>query len=156
MYRLPLMNEVIDLLKPKSILELSDATTSKSSDVVIKSKTFYSDVEYGSIFAACSKKLSDIQDGLFEYNTDGLIFTPANFPVGGDLQTGVGPLKKITWEHSFKWKPPEFNTIDFLVSVKKDKTGREEIHNIFQDGRNMNAVNEVMQYKTLVLRCGFD
>lgn len=156
MYRLPLMNEVIALLKPKSILELSDATTSKSSDVVIKSKTFYSDVEYGSIFAACSKKLSDIQDGLFEYNTDGLIFTPANFPVGGDLQTGVGPLKKITWEHSFKWKPPEFNTIDFLVSVKKDKTGREEIHNIFQDGRNMNAVNEVMQYKTLVLRCGFD
>jgi hypothetical protein len=156
MYRLLLMNEAIDLLKPKSILELSDANTSKSSDVVIKSKTFYSDVEYGTIFAACSKKLSDIQDGLFEYTTDGLIFTPANFPAGGDLKNGAGPLQKVTWEHSFKWKPPEFNTIDFLVSVKKDKTGREEIHNIFQEGRNMNAVNEVMQYKTLVLRCGFD
>lgn len=155
MYRLPLMNESIELLKPKSILEISDTNASKSSDVVIKSKTFYSDVEYGTIFAACSKKLSDIQDGLFEYNTDGLIFTPSNFPAGGDLKTGVGPLKKVTWEHSFKWKPPEFNTIDFLVSVKKDKTGREEIHNIFQEGRNLNAVNEVMQYKTLVLRCGF-
>jgi len=155
-YRLELMAEALELLKPQSILEISDTNTSKSSNIVIKSKTFYSDSDYGTIFAACSKKLSDIQDGLFEYNTDGLIFTPAKYPVGGSVETGVGPLKKITWEHSFKWKPPEFNTIDFLVSVKRDKTGREEVHNVFQEGRNLTTGNEVVQYKTIVLRCGFD
>lgn len=155
-YRLDLMKEFIDLLKPTSILEITDTNIEQSSNIIIKSKTFYSDVEYGTIFAACSKKLSDIQDGLFEYNTDGLIFTPATYPVGGSIESGAGPLKKITWEHSFKWKPPEFNTIDFLVSVKRDKNGREEIHNIFQDGRNLVSGIEVTQYKTLVLRCGYD
>ncbi len=155
-YRLPLMNETIELLKPKSVIEISDDKTASAAGIVIKSKTFYSDMTYGTIFAACSKKLSDIQDGMFEYNTDGLIFTPAKYPVGGDLQNGVGPLKKVTWDHSFKWKPPQFNTIDFLVSVKKDKTGRDEIHNIFQDGVNLGGALEVIQYKTLILRCGFD
>ena len=154
-YRLPLMDEFINLLKPKFILN-DDENADKSAGITIKSKTFYSDVNYGTIFAACSKKLSDIRDGLFEYNTDGLIFTPAKFPVGGDLINGVGPLKKITWEHSFKWKPSEFNTIDFLVSVKKTSSGQEEIHNIFQDGVNMSSVLDIVQYKTLVLRCGFD
>ena len=156
-YRLPMMNETIESLKPKSVLDVTDdKTSSAAAGIVIKSKTFYSDMTYGTIFAACSKKLSDIQDGLFEYNTDGLIFTPARYPVGGDLQNGVGPLRKVTWDHSFKWKPPQFNTIDFLVSVKKDKTGRDEIHNIFQDGVNLGSALEVIQYKTLVLRCGFD
>ena len=154
-YRLPLLNELIGALKPKSILDAADDVTMKSAGIVIKSKTFYSDRSYGTIFAACSKKLSDIQDGLFEYNTDGLIFTPAKFPAGGDLENGPGPLKKNTWEHSFKWKPPQFNTIDFLVSVQKDKTGRDAIHNVFQSGLNMNAL-DVIQYKTLTLRCGFD
>jgi hypothetical protein len=154
-YRLPLMNEVVGLLKPRSILDNTDEPNTKSVGMVVRSKVFYSDATHGTIFAACSAKLSEIKDNLFEYNTDGLIFTPAKFPVGGDMVNGVGPLKKMTWEHSFKWKPPEYNTIDFLVSVKKDKTGRDAVSNVFQSGLNVNAL-EVVQYKTLVLRCGFD
>ena len=132
------MNETIELLKPKSVLEISDDKTASAAGIVIKSKTFYSDMTYGTIFAACSKKLSDIQDGLFEYNTDGLIFTPAKYPVGGDLQNGVGPLKKVTWDHSFKWKPPQFNTIDFLVVTKKGPDGTDIVTPIFEDGINNN------------------
>jgi hypothetical protein len=43
-----------------------------------------------------------------------------------------------------------------LVSTKKDKTGKDEIHYVMQEGRNLDGVQDVIQYKTLVLRCGFD
>ena len=162
-FRLELLSELIELLKPISILETgsTDEVTpkenKKSTDLIVKCKGFNAASEYGNIFAACSKKLSDINDGLFEYTTDGLIFTPMDLPAGGNSVNGSpGPLYKSTWEKSFKWKPAEFNTIDFLVSVKKDKTGRDEVQHIFQDGRNLEGNQEVIQYKTLVLRCGFD
>jgi mRNA (guanine-N7-)-methyltransferase len=50
----------------------------------------------------------------------------------------------------------EFNTIDFLVSIRKDKNGKDEIHNIFQDGTDMSGRQNVLQYKTIILRCGFN
>ena len=162
-FRLELLSELIELLKPISILESSSNAevepkeNKKTNDLIVKCKSFNASSEYGNIFNACSKKLSDINDGLFEYTTDGLIFTPMDLPAGGTMVNGSpGPLYKSTWEKSFKWKPAEFNTIDFLVSVKKDKTGRDEVHHIFQDGRNLEGNQEVIQYKTLVLRCGFD
>ena len=163
-FRLELLSKLIELLKPISILEsgstneIEPKENKRSNDLIVKCKGFNAASEYGNnIFAACSKKLSEINDGLFEYNTDGLIFTPMDLPAGGSTVNGApGPLYKTTWEKSFKWKPAEFNTIDFLVSVKKDKTGREEVHHIFQDGRNLEGNKEVIQYKTLILRCGFD
>ena len=154
-YRLPLLNTLIDLIKPKSILEKS-TETKQSSEFTIKCKTFYMNNENDNIFKGCSVILSNINDGLFEYNTDGLIFTPSDTGVGSDVVGKAGPLYKSTWDLSFKWKPAEFNTIDFLVTMKKDKTGKDEIHHIFQDGKNLQGIQEVSQYKTLILRCGFD
>lgn len=162
-FRLELLNQLIELIKPISILETSNndevqpKENKRSSDFIVKCKSFNTTMDYGNIFAACSKKLSDINDGLFEYNTDGLIFTPMDLPIGGDNRGGqAGPLYKSTWDRSFKWKPAEFNTIDFLVSIKKDKTGRDEVHHVFNEGRNLEGNQEVTQYKTLILRCGFD
>jgi ribA/ribD-fused uncharacterized protein len=46
----------------------------------------------------------------FEYNTDGLIFTPRT--------TGMAPSdarRGATWVHEYKWKPPTHNSIDFLM-----------------------------------------
>ena len=85
-----------------------------------------------------------------------MIFTPSDTGVGSDIVGTAGPLKKIGWDHAFKWKPPHYNTIDFLVSIKKDKTGKDEIHNIFQDGVCNTKTKNLVQYKTLQLRCGFD
>lgn len=48
----------------------------------------------------------------YSYDTDGLIFTPTT-----EVQA-IG-----TWESCYKWKPPELNTIDFLVSFVKDEKG---------------------------------
>ena len=153
-YRLPLLQKFVSELKPVSVMQ-NDKPKNSPCDFVIKCKQFYSFQDV-SIFNGCATILSKVRDGSYEYNTDGLIFTPTSMGVGSDRIGHAGPLQKTTWEASFKWKPPQFNTIDFLVSVKKDKTGKDEVHHVFQEGRNLAGVQNVVQYKTLVLRCGFD
>jgi len=166
-FRLNLLNNFIKELNPKSILSKDSGNSNPvkmhgdvndnkehSCWLTITCKQFYSSFE-DNIFNGCSKILTKVKDGLFEYNTDGLIFTPASTGVGGDRSQHAGPVKKFTWERSFKWKPPEFNTIDFLVSIKKDKNGKDEIHNIFQEGISLNNSDNILQYKTLELRCGY-
>jgi hypothetical protein len=173
-FRLPLLNEYVRNLKPISIVDerAADIQSGKSPNlergtkeaaekakpcaVRIQCKTFYSDTTGSTIFAGCSTILSNTADGLYPYTTDGLIFTPTSTGVGSNRIGAAGPLFKTTWSESFKWKPPAYNTIDFLVSVKKDKNGKDEIHHIFQEGNDMTRGQSVIQYKTLVLRCGFD
>lgn len=157
-YRLPLLDKIVELIKPVSVLNKADAPSKedRATNFIIKCKEFYQTTVNDTIFEGCSKILSKVSDGLFEYNTDGLIFTPCNTGVGSNEIGKAGELQKITWEQSLKWKPPAFNTIDFLVSIKKDNTGKDEVHHIFQEGKNMQGAQEVVQYKTLVLNCGFD
>ena len=89
------------------------------------------------------------KNGLFPYETDGLIFTPALFGVGNKAGESSRPMK-TTWIHSFKWKPAEYNTIDFLVSVAKDKSGGEKIGNIFKNGMDTASEDQILQYKMLL------
>ena len=133
------------------------SANNKPLPILITYKEFIVQSKNISIFDGCSTILSKVKDNIFKYNTDELIFTPANMAVGSDTVGGLpGPLSKNTWIHSFKWKPPEFNTVDFLVSIKKDKTGKDGVHNIFQEGKNASGSQNILQYKTLILRCGFD
>ena len=162
-YRLPLLHQFVELLKPTSLFEalekgeVTPIVPKHSANFMIKCKKFHATSSGRTIFEGCSEILSNIQDGTYEYNTDGLIFTPTNLAVGGTKEGGpASDLYKITWTHSFKWKPPEFNTIDFLVTMKKDKTGKDEIHHIYQDGRDLQTVQQVLQYKTMVLHVGFN
>ena len=149
-YRATLMSQLVGLLKHKNILD------SKGSCVFnIETKTFYAVTGETTIFQGCSKILSDVHDNIYKYNTDGLIFTPSDKAVGSDVVGIAGPLHKTTWNYSFKWKPAEFNTIDLLVRVKKDHTGKDEIHNIFQDGMDLIGGDSISQYKTLILMCGY-
>ena len=126
----------------------------KKDHLTIREKTFYLS-DSTDIFKNCNKILSNVEDGLFEYETDGLIFTPSDKGVGSDKVGEKLPPTKMTWTRSFKWKPPEFNTIDFLVTTKKTESGLDFIGNIFEDGTNMNDATQLTQYKTLVLRVGF-
>lgn len=161
--RLKLLHTYIQELNAISILdhaqenEVKPKTTSVQSGIRIQVKEFYHTSEDISIFKACSNILSKVKDDNYEYETDGLIFTPAYYAVGTDSEEDeTTSLFKTTWNSSFKWKPPEFNTIDFLVSVEKTETGKDKISNIYQDGINLGVNTNIIQYKTLSLRCGYD
>jgi hypothetical protein len=105
-----------------------------------------------SIFLGCAKINQGIKDGMYEYETDGLIFTPANMGVGLESPTSTRGVanNKLTWQHSFKWKPPEFNTIDFLVTFDKDDSGGVKGNWI------QSADDGIKQYRTMRLRVGYD
>ena len=149
-FRLPLLKHIVKLLNPKSIVKGDDVCP-----IRIESKEFYPLAYDEDIFGACNQILTRDKQGLFEYNTDGLIFTPASMGVGGDEIGKVGKLSKSTWDYSFKWKPAYFNTIDFLVTTKKGQNGTDEITPIFQGGLQTESSAQINEYKTIVLRCGF-
>ena len=108
------------------------------------------------IFEACNFILQRIADNLYEYNTDGLIFTPTLLGVGSNAVLEAAPLKKVRWDYSFKWKPPRFNTIDFLITTKKGADGQDITTPIFENGVNVSQSVQFNQYKTLILQVGFD
>ena len=150
-FRLPLLNEVV-----KEITQNVTLGSGKPATMKIQPKKFYLGTAESSIFAGCNTILQKEKDGLFPYETDGLIFTPASFGVGGDKPGQASRPVKTTWIHSFKWKPSKYNSIDFLVSVHKDQSGLEKIGNIFKNGTDTGSEDQIIQYKILTLRCGFD
>ena len=155
------------ILKPMSIvLKTVENTTSlisfmekykgqNRSPMAIISKNFYPSFDVYDetvpntlskydIFEANNYLLRRIADNLFDYEIDGLIFTPTLLGVGGNKILEAGPKKKITWPYIFKWKPSEatqtfpqsYNTIDFLVVTKKGGDGSDIITPIFENGIN--------------------
>lgn len=145
-----IMNEIVNNLNVEAIVK------DENTPIRVSAKQFYLGTDKVSIFSGCSSILKRVQDGLFEYNTDGLIFTPAKFGVGSDSIGKSGPLRKITWEYSFKWKPSEYNTIDFMITTVKDDKHLDVTKTIFETGENAATSVHHKTYKTLVLRCGFD
>ena len=152
--RLEVLNKFVKGITLLSIVK------DKKPPMDIKVKTFYSNRnaknEKIHLFRSCKELLDGMEDGsMFDYETDGLIFTPIDKSVGSS-QLGVLGFQK-TWKHSFKWKPPQYNTIDFLIVTKKTETGRDKIKHIFQEGNDMvNSNNQMLQYKTIELRVGFN
>ena len=152
--RLEVLNKFVKGMKVLSIVK------DKKPSMNIKVKTFYSNRnsknEPIDLFRSCKELLDGMEDGsMFEYETDGLIFTPIDKSVGSS-QLGVLEHQK-TWKHSFKWKPSQYNTIDFLVVTKKTETGRDKVNHIFQEGTDMVGSNtQLLQYKTIELRVGFN
>jgi hypothetical protein len=141
------------LKKFHSMCKLESVTTNAQCMFHIRCKHFeQTDGENMSIQQASAAILSRQHD----YETDGLIYTPMNTGVGSDKPDDAHELngKKFTWSSCFKWKPPEYNTIDFLVETQKDKDGQDLIRYIAHDGDNM--MKNIIPYKTLILRVGFD
>ena len=146
-HRLPLLVDVVKKINPISV-------SNSTSKIRIEYKNFKAENTEQTIFQCCNTILQ--QSDLLEYEIDGLIFTPSYFGVGGDSKKEKGSMMKETWEYSFKWKPPEYNTIDFLVTTKKDVNGNDIVGNIFQNGISSDSYDQLSQYKTLELRVGFN
>ena len=164
-----LLRSFISALKPVSILD-TGAPVDKSvkallekfkkghsniSPIIIKTKDFYPAGSKETIFNGCNEILKKVRENRFEYTTDGLIFTHAFYGVGSDVIGKAGPKTKITWTQSFKWKPPQYNTIDFLVTTEKDANSNDVVKPIFEDGINTDSAVQFSEYKSIVLRCGF-
>ena len=150
-YRLPILETVMERLNAVSIVNETAPMPLK-----ITKKRFYLGSDAQSIFQGCTYILTKEHDALFEYETDGLIFTPAN---KGVASTKIGEYiepKKISWAYSFKWKPTHFNTVDFMVSVKRNESGADVVGSTFNNGIDVSSSSQIAEYKTVVLRVGFD
>ena len=165
--RRELLNNLVTNLNPvsieqehnlvgKTLVEKFQKGKELISPIRIECKKFYPEsMEGTNIFSACDDILTKATNDLFEYTTDGLIFTPAFLGVGSDKIGEAGPIKKVTWRHAFKWKPPHYNTIDFLVTTVKDK-GDDVIEQTFEDGLNVRMSEQITENKVIQLRCTFD
>jgi len=104
------------------------------------------------IFEASKQILDKDEKDEFIYRIDGLIYLPTNLPVKSDVD-GVAP-KNIngTWDQNFKWKPPEENTIDFMVKIKK-----KMINSILKEKKTPYNDGPILrEYKTADLVVGYD
>ena len=139
----------------KSIVDLLKNSKNVLSPIRITTKEFYPLSPKETIFSGCNQILTKVRENRFEYETDGLIITHAFYGVGSD-KIGVSGLKaKIGWDYSFKWKPPKYNTIDFLITTIKNISGEDEIKPVFEDGINSSLSTQLSEYKIAELRCGF-
>ena len=148
-YRLQLLNDTINELMLVGI-------TGKTPPLKIMAKRFYASNDSSSIFMACRQILDLAYNDGFEYETDGLIFTPCNYGVGLTKQNTQLRSSKTSWEYSFKWKPSKYNTIDFYITTKKQENGEEVIKTVFETGTNTTSSDNILQYKVIILRVGFD
>jgi len=64
---------------------------------------------------AMEEAIRKLMDTEFEYETDGLIFTPRASPVAPPQD-----VKGRVWLRVYKWKPPHQNSIDFLLRFNGD------------------------------------
>ena len=93
-----------------------------------------------SIFMACNEVLNTPRI----YHTDGLILTTNT--------KGLPQQAGARFNEQFKWKPPQDNTIDFLIEYEKDEDNRniDKITNSIQYGDG----EQNLQYKTMRLYVG--
>ena len=92
----------------------------KTSDFEVFAKTHRYSPD---ILNDCKEILGNYSN--YPYEIDGLIFTPAKLSVYGAYPSIPVPItNNLGWDRVFKWKPPEQNSIDFLVrdmgEIKKE------------------------------------
>ena len=137
-------NQLLDVVRN---IEVSHETERNTFKIIVK------EFEYGGTRDGDTKTIFEasrhIMSNVYNYETDGLIYTPINLGVGlMPGETGPPSNKKITWSASLKWKPPEFNTIDFLATTEKEN-GKDLIKRSYID-------NKTETYKTFILRVGYN
>jgi hypothetical protein len=163
--RYMLLQSTVNSIKALSIMDVQiNVETSKNTNeikkliapITIRNKKFYPEsLLKGNIFDACDDILTKVREDRFEYTTDGLIFTHAYYGVGSNKEGETGPLTKITWDYSFKWKPAKDNTIDFFVVTTKNPGGEDVVKTIYEPGVNSQLTTQLTEYKTIQLSCTY-
>lgn len=149
------------IMKHLEMYPVNGANNAIHTPLRVEKKTFYQANVETSIFRQSKYLLDIIENGGYNYETDGLIYTPAYKGVALNPKGGVA-TRKVTWRESFKWKPAEFNSIDFLVKVvKENDTERirytaNKSDNSSGSGSMSGSGSDVSSYKTLILNVGYD
>jgi len=139
-------DEEIEKLIDEQILELTQ-TDGDDTDEINKINEVLANLKADTKIFKMSSGLLE-KENVRRYKTDGLIFTPINLVVGEDPKSDKAPKFNGRWYSSFKWKPPEQNTIDFLVEIMKDpENTKNDLIKYNSDG---------ISYKTLILKIGYD
>ena len=85
-----------------------------SHDITIKQQ-----LTSDNILNNCNEILSNTDT--YDYHIDGLIFTPIKIPVFSSYankSVQLNNINNLSWNKVLKWKPPDQNTIDFIVIEK--------------------------------------
>ena len=95
----------------------SHIDNSKTNVEFVVKKFLYNDKD-SSIYSKCNEILTNYKS--YPYEIDGLIFTPSKLPLYSYYTNkAVQITDNVRWDRLFKWKPPEQNTIDFLIKYGK-------------------------------------
>ena len=113
-------------------------------NILLHNKEFLVASDKETIYDQAAKVLLKDNRGEFPYHTDGLIFTPANYPVGALYENG-DPYSFGTWVSVLKWKPSHENSIDFLVKYARDEKGQPKV--LVKDGIIYNVCDLYVGYK---------
>ena len=131
------------LMKMMSEIKYTDESEIERCELTYK--RFFPVTRTESIFDCCKALFERMH--LYEYETDGLIFTSTKLGVGMEKEGDEVKNYLYSWKNSFKWKPPEFNTIDFVVRTKK--IGSQDVKEYIDRG------TDVVEYKVLDLYVGY-
>jgi hypothetical protein len=141
-YRYSVLKDKLKNLKTTMI----DRSSKQECVMSIEIKDFH---HRGTLFENAATILNNTP--YFIYNTDGLILTPCRESVP------IHPAPhsfKTQWNHCYKWKPPQYNTIDFYVRAAKDEHGQPVIKQAFQSGNQLNIMDQDQPYQVFELCCG--
>ena len=104
----------------------------------------------GGMGKICKKILDLDKKDNYEYNIDGLIFMPMNYPVSSNSEEIIVDNIGITWYQNYKWKPPEENTIDFRIEfVKEESNNKNKITSFTKH-------NKIIKCQQVKLYVGYD
>jgi SAM-dependent methyltransferase len=130
----------------KSPSRKADLSFNETNIIKLKNKKYIQSVRNdGTDIFQKAKEIWDTKQ-FNTFNVDGIIFVP---------KTEYYPMKPGPWFSLFKWKPPQLNTIDFLIKVLKDDN-KKDIKNPYieiitrPDGKKETMLK---QYKSIQLYC---
>lgn len=151
---LPLMSQTKEGNSRYNYLKFAEKyINQKKSNIQFIVKTFYYNDDKYNILHYCNHILSNYKS--FPYEIDGLIFTPSNLALFSIYSNKTVQLTdNVRWDRLFKWKPPEQNTIDFLIkfgNIIKEKGQKYQEVKLYI-GYNSNQWEDIGPNKGLKLR----
>jgi hypothetical protein len=151
---LPLIGDSeTDDSRNKKMLEIKkEALNNTNNFEFLIKEQLYSDTK--DIFELSKQKLDDMDS--YPYNIDGLIFTPKYLPVLSYYSNKpVIFSNNMKWDRVFKWKPPDENTIDFVIKFVKDVQDNSINLNWYAEydlyvGYNQDELEEKSLYQNII------